>query len=116
MVASGASRATGASVRRVARGRMFQRHHRNPELRHLRELKAWRHDANDRVRRTVDDDGATDGWRIGRIATLPEAVAQHHHRRRAWPVVFFGKVAAQNRMLAEQRKQIPGDRRSLEAL
>ena len=97
-------------------GGVFERHHRDPELRDLRKLKTGRHHPNHGVGRAVDDQHAADDRLVGGVAALPEAVAQHHDRRRPGPIVVRCELPADHRMHTEQRKEVPRHRRSLEPL
>ena len=75
---------------------------RNPELFRNRELKIWRHDANDRGGLAVNSDVLTDDIRIAIEIALPDLVTENGHLLRARLVVLGGEIAPKDRRDADE--------------
>jgi hypothetical protein len=66
------------------------------------EAKRRRHRADDLMRTPVDDDRALEHGVIAAERAVPVAVAEHHHVRRAGPVVRLREPAADRRRHAKR--------------
>jgi hypothetical protein len=66
------------------------------------------------VRQAVHGYDAADDRRIAGVAALPDAVAQQQHARPAGRVLLGPNLPAQNRLDAEHREHVGGDRRAVE--
>ena len=73
---------------------------RHPEI-GVRELHPLRHDADDRRRHVVDADRPADDRRVGTVAALPDAFAEHDDGIGAGLVVLRQEVAAADRTFTE---------------
>ncbi len=72
--------------------------------------KAVGHDADDLVRRAVDDHAATDHGRIASEQLVPSDVTQHDHRPAGKPLVVSRHQRAPERGLDPQHlEEVPGD-------
>ena len=97
-------------------GQVGREPQRLPQLRPHGELEALGHDADDRRRRAVDADDAADHLGVGAVAARPHAVPEHHDGGRAGPVVLGPKVAAEQRLDAEETERVRGDARARDPL
>jgi hypothetical protein len=83
--------------------------HRHPHFRRERPLHAFRHHADDGDRQRVDADGFSDDAAIAGVAALPDAVADHHDRRRAGLIVFRTKASSERGLLPDDVEPVRGD-------
>ena len=89
------------------------RRQRQPEIRHappgqLRSVESRRSHADHRERMPVDLIAGANHRRVGAVLLLPDAVAHHRHRRRAFLIVRIGHQPADPRLHAESPEEISG--------
>ncbi len=100
----------------IAGGRLEVRRQRHPEALRLREHELRRHDADDRVGKSVDGDRPADDRAIAVVAQLPHLVAEHDDAFGAGTVIVGGEVASERRRRSEKAEERRRDRRAVEAL
>ena len=86
---------------------------RNPEVRVLWELEAFRHDADHNGRYLVHLHRTANHGGIAAVSSLPHAVAEDHHGSRSRTIVFREEVTPDERRLANQLERVRGNVRSL---
>ncbi len=88
------------------------RNQRRPDLRVAREIQARRHHAHDGRRHFVEPHHPPDYRWVLAIAVLPNLVAQNRHCGSARLFIGGKKVAAEHRLLPDQRERVCGDARA----
>ena len=87
------------------RRRRFRDHVGHPEAHtRVRKLERSRRDADNRVRRAVDDERGAEDACTRSVALAPQPVADDDHRGRAFAIVVFGQKSAESRPSAESRE------------
>ena len=82
---------------------------RGPEFLRERELKAGRHDTNDRCRFTVNSNTLSNDVRVGAEIASPDFVPENRHLFCTGLIVFGGKVATHHRRHADDLEHVFGD-------